>query len=196
MKVADLQQHLADLGRMLEAAGAKPVAADLSAIQAGLTPFRDLPLKGFADFLVRAEAYRTGGEVPTGASKAGGSGKGAPGKTSAKPAPDANALAQEVRHLYDRAADPSVTTEQIDALAGRLTALPQKGLVVVAEAIDMKGMKSKKKDDILSAIRNRIHTRKGASQKAGMIDRLGKPASTPAPSGCGGVGATSTPADG
>jgi hypothetical protein len=192
MKVADLQQHLADLGRMLEAAGAKSVATDLAAIQKGLSPFRELPLKGFADFLVRAEAYRAGGEVPPVAPKSGGKGKGAAAKAAAKPAlPDAAALAQEVRSLYDRAADPAVTAEQIDALGGRLAGLTKDGLVAVAEAIDMRGMKSKKKDEILAAIQNRIRTRKGATQKVGMIDRLGQDASNaasaPRPEGGGAV---------
>ncbi len=52
MKVADLQQHLADLARLLDSAGVKKeVVGDLNAIRDGLSPFRDLPLKGFADFL-------------------------------------------------------------------------------------------------------------------------------------------------
>src|ERR1700722_18332811 len=68
MKVADLQQHLADLGRLLEAAKAPNVVADLAAIREGLAPFREYSLKDFASFLPRAEAFSRG-EVPVVAPK-------------------------------------------------------------------------------------------------------------------------------
>src|SRR5262249_52341953 len=116
MKVGDLQQHLADLGRLLEASGAKAVAADLAAIRDGLAPFRELPLKGFAEFLVRAEAYSRG-DVPAKPPKGGRTGAKSAGKSTVKaPPPDAGALAREARELYDRVADPAVTAAQIDAL--------------------------------------------------------------------------------
>src|SRR4051812_26068752 len=96
MKVSDLQQHLADLGRLLEASGAKAVVADLAAIRDGLAPFRELPLKGFADFLERAEAYRRGGEVPVKPPKGGGGGKKITGAPAAKlPAPNVAVLKAE-----------------------------------------------------------------------------------------------------
>ena len=172
MKVADLQQHLADLGRLLEASGAKTVAADLAAIRDGLGPFRELPLKGFAEFLARAEAYSRG-EVPLAPPKGGRSSGSKPASSRAAktPAPDVGILAREVRELYDRVADPAVTAEQIDALAGRLGGLTKDGLVAVAEVIDLKGMKAKTKPDILGAIRQRFHARKGATQRAGLLDR-------------------------
>jgi hypothetical protein len=172
MKVADLQQHLADLARLLEASGARPVAADLAAIREGLAPFRDLPLKGFADFLVRAEAYSRG-EVPI--TPAPGGRRAAPSRPakSKAPAGDADALGRETHDLYERAADPAVTPEQIDALAARLGALSKDGLAAVAERIGLKGMKAKSKGAIQEAIRQRIIARKGASQRAGLIERPG-----------------------
>jgi hypothetical protein len=75
-------------------------------------------------------------------------------------------------------ADPAVTGEQIDALVGRLGGLTKDGLVTVADAIDLKGMKAKKKDDILGAMRQRFHARKGATQRAGLIDRPAAAGST------------------
>src|SRR5262245_30537592 len=114
MKVAELQQHLADLARLLEGAGVKKeVVGDLNAIRDGLAPFSDLPLKGFADFLIRAEAYRSSGEVPTGKTAAKkSSGKGG---TKAAP-PDVPSLAREVKQLYDQATAPSTTEASIDAV--------------------------------------------------------------------------------
>jgi hypothetical protein len=189
MKVSVLQQHLADLARFLEASGAKTVAAELGAIRDGLTPFRELPLKGFAEFLGRAEAYSRG-EVPVTPPKGGRKAPSPAGKPPGKaPALDADGLTREARELYDRVSDPSITGEQIDALTGRLGGLTKGGLVAVAEAIDLVGMGTKKKDDIVAAIRQRFHARKGATQRAGLIDRQ-----TPVSSG-GPVGAAATAPD-
>src|SRR5947209_7564307 len=98
MKVADLQQHLADLARLLEVSGAKTVAGDLAAIRDGLAPFRELPLKGFAEFLARADEYRRGGGVPVKPPKGSGSGKKVAAQGETKPPPlGAGDLAREVR---------------------------------------------------------------------------------------------------
>jgi hypothetical protein len=189
MKVADLQQHLADLASLLGAAGVKrEVVADLTAIRDGLAPFRDLPLKEFADFLLRAETYRSSGEVPSqtkGRAKAGG-------KTGAKAAaPDVPSIAREVKELFDRAADPSITEAGIDAVLGRLALLDKKGLQAVAEAIELTGVGSKPKAVIAAAIRQRIIARKGSSQRVGLLDReVSAPESSPAARA--GTGATVT----
>jgi hypothetical protein len=198
MRVADLQRHLADLARLLESAGVKKeVVGDLNAIRDGLAPFLDLPLRGFADFLTRAEAYRRGGEVPvaapkTTARKAGGR------AAAAGPAVDVQAVARQVRQLYDQAADLSTTEAGIDAVLARLEPLDKKGLVAVADAIELKGVGSKTKPQIVAAIRQRIVARKGSSQRVGLLDRpvpapAGLPGPSPAPphatiQGQGGVG--------
>ena len=176
MKVADLQQHLADLARLLDSAGVKKeVVGDLNAIRDGLSPFRDLPLKGFADFLTRAEAYRSGGEVPVTPPKAKAARTSA--KTAATAAVDVQAVARQVRQLYDQAADLSATEESMEAALSRLEPLDKKGLVAVAEAIELKGVGSKSKPQIAAAIRQRIVAR-GSSQRVGLLDR-------PAPSSAG-----------
>jgi hypothetical protein len=167
VKVADLQQHLSDLGRLLVSSGAKGVAKDLEVISAALKPFRDQPLKGFADFLAKAEAYSRGeglhpAEKPRRATRS----------TAAKaPAADPAAVTAEVRDLYDRAASPSVTVEQIDGTCGKLTGLNKDGVVSVADQLGIRGMKSKAKAAIVEAIRQRILARKGATIRAGMVDR-------------------------
>jgi hypothetical protein len=171
VKVADLQQHLADLTRLLESSGAKVVATDLAAIRDGLAPFRELPLKEFAGFLVRAEAYSRG-EVPVAAPKGT---RGAPKAKAApkiKPPPaDANAVCAEIKEMYERAANPTVSAEQIEAACGRARGLSKQAVLTIAEEIGLKGFKSKSKDAILNAIRQRIFGRKGGTIRAGLTDR-------------------------
>jgi hypothetical protein len=172
MSVADLQQYLADLARLLEAGGARGVAADLAAIRDGLAPFRGLTLRKFAEFLVRAEAFSRG-EVPPATLRRGRGGAKTAG--SKKATADPAALGREVQGLFERAADPAVTAEQIEAAVGRLGGLTKDVLVAVAEAIGLQGMRSKKKDDIQAAIRHRLLARKGTSVRTGLIDRPAPP---------------------
>jgi hypothetical protein len=171
VRVADLQQHLADLTRLLESSGAKVVATDLAAIRDGLAPFRDLPLKEFAGFLARAEAYSRG-EVPVAAPKgARDTRKPAAGAKLKAPTLDANAVCVEIRDLYERAASPAVSAEHIEVACGRAGNLSKPGVLAIAEAVGLKGLKSKTKDAILDAIRQRIFGRKGGTIRAGLTDR-------------------------
>lgn len=172
MNVADLRQHLSDLGRLLATSGAKPVAADLAAISDGLAPFDALPLKQFATFLEKANQFAINGQVPVSPTK-GKSTKAASGGTKPTPAasPDVDAIRRDVLDIYNRAADPSVTEADIDAIVGRIGGLSKEILVSVADAIELRGMKSKSKPVIISTIRQRIIARKGATQRAGLLDR-------------------------
>src|SRR5207302_1039680 len=86
-------------------------------------------------------------------------------------APNVEELTQQVRDLYGRAADPAVTTEHIDALAAQLKKLDKGALVSIAEALELKGMKSKKKDDIVGAIQRMITERKGAAQRVALMHK-------------------------
>lgn len=166
MKVSDLQQHLGDLARLLDSSGAKAVAGDLAAVSGALAPFREQSLKAFGEFLIRAEAASRG--------ESASPGKRTTAKVAAPPT-DVAGLLEEVRRLYGSAADPSVTREQIDALAARLSPLKKDDLVQISEAIGMVGSRGKTKDKIQQAIRDRIVARKGASQRAALIDRQGPP---------------------
>jgi hypothetical protein len=168
MKVSDLQQHLADLGRLLGAAKAAGVAAEFTAIGNALAPFQDYGLKEFGAFLVRAEAFSRG-EVPVVPPKGG---RGGARRTPAAVKEDAAVLVREVARLYEHAGSPDVTMEQIDAATARLASLKNEDLVAVAAGIELKDVrKGMKKDKIIEAIRNRIVQRKGAKQRAGLIDR-------------------------
>ncbi len=168
MNVADVQQHFAELARLLRAAGAAKASDELGAVQRCLEPFRSLTVKAFADFLARAEAYSRG-EVPLTPSRARG--PRAAGGTPAGTKADEPTLASAVRALYDQATSPSVTAEQVTELGSQLQGLSKDSLVRVAEGIDLKGMKSKSKGAIVQAIQQRILARKGSFQRAGLIDR-------------------------
>jgi len=166
VKVADLQQHLSDLSRLLDASGAKQVATDLNAIQAGLTPFREQPLKTFAEFLVRAEAYSRG-EVPLVPPKTT-----RPRTTGARKAKvDPAEAVQRLCQLYDRAGDPSVSAEEIETGLQALEELNKDGLLKAADALEIKGLSRKKVQEIREAVRQKVINRRGAAQRASMIDQ-------------------------
>lgn len=159
MKVADLQEILAHVGRMLEAAGSRGAAAELTAFRECLEPFREQTAKQFANELRKlTEAVAAKPKVARRSGKA--------------PAIDVDSMVREVQDLYARAPDPSTTVEQIEETLKRLELLTKDALVQVAEGIGLVGMKGKsKKGDIVAAIRQRIVSRKGATQRVGLIDR-------------------------
>jgi hypothetical protein len=176
MNVADLQRHLTDLRRLLEAAGVKgAVITDLEAIGDGLVPFQHHSLRDFAGFLVRAEAFSRG-EVPVTPPRSRRT-TTAPrprGKQKAPP-PDPAALAQEAKRLYDQATDPAITADMVDTLATRLGELSKAGLMTVAAVLELKVAKSATKDDIVKAIPRWIMDRKGSYQRAGLLDKPAGP---------------------
>jgi hypothetical protein len=151
--VAELQALLSDLGKFLRAADSAKVAGELEYICARLTPFQGYKLKAFADFLVKAEEYSRGVLAAGKPSKAGKS----------KPDPAAIELACErVLHLYQRAIDPSVTLEQIEAAARTLQDLdpPKATLDDLAKRMGF-AQKFKSKAEAVKAIRQKILGRKG-----------------------------------
>jgi hypothetical protein len=170
VKVADLQQHLVDLAKLLDASGAKGVATDLNAIQTGLTPFRDVPLRTFADFLVRAEAYSRD-PVPIVPPKT----RQPRASTSRKAKADPAEVVERLRQLYERSGDPSVSTEELDQGLRLLGDLTKDGLLQVADALEIKGLSKKKVPEIREAVRQKVFNRRGASQRASMVDQQPMP---------------------
>jgi hypothetical protein len=158
MTVNHLREALTLLVGLLRAGEAKPATTrELAEFIQATAPFGDLTLKAFVRL---AEAGRT----PL-AEKAGTRTPG--GKAKFDPA----AVAAEVRDLYARAADPGVTEDHIRAACGRLAGLGKDPLVTVADGIDLSGMKSKKKDEIVAAITARLVERKGAAVRRQLADR-------------------------
>src|SRR5262249_50742357 len=104
--VAELQLLLSDLSRFLRAAASSQAAAELEYVSAKLLPFGQYKLRAFADFLEKAEAYSRGEPAPKKPARAG--------KVKADPTALDQAC-ERVRQLYDRAIDPAVGVEQIEA---------------------------------------------------------------------------------
>jgi hypothetical protein len=159
MTVADLQDILAHIGQVLQSAGSKAPAAELTAFRESLEPFRQLGAKQFASQLTKLfEASQAPPKPPRRAGRA--------------PAADVDSLLREVQDLYARTPEASTTIEQIEEAMKRLEPLTKDALIKVAEGIGLVGMKGKgKKGDIVKEIRHRITSRKGATQRVNLIDR-------------------------
>ena len=157
MKVSDLQDILSHVGHLLESAGGRG-ATELMAFRECLDPFREMTAKQLTSELRKlTEAKEAKPKAP---------------RRTAKAPLDVDGMVREAQDVYGRATDPSVTVEQIEEMAKRLEALTKDALVRVAEGIELVGMKSKKtKGEIVAAIRQRILSRKGATQRVNLIDR-------------------------
>ena len=164
MNVAELQQHVRSMSQFLQAAGGSAgVVSDLDYLGQCLEPFRAHKLRVFAEFLVRAEAYARG-EVPIGKKPA------APRKPAApkKPAQDPEQARRAAEHLFDlynRAADPAVTAEAIEAAVEGLKPLKKADLDALAQRMEV-GRMPRSISDATKAIRQKVLDRKG------MIDRV------------------------
>jgi hypothetical protein len=164
LTVADLQQHLSELSRFLKTAGAQSVGKELAAVAEGLTPFRQHKLTDFLRFLGQAHQYATTGILPV----ITGKGKGPKVKPSAAQKPLAQEVAQQVRELYDQAANPALDPTRIEVGLEPLAHLTRAGLLLVAQAVELTIPSKAKVDDIRHRIRQKIVDRRGAAQRAGM----------------------------
>jgi hypothetical protein len=158
--VQELRDTLVRLIALLEAADAKAATTrGLSEFVEATAGFGELSLKAFVGL---AEKGRTPAAEKTAGSLRAKSTKG--GK-------DPVAIAAEVKDLYERAADPNVSEEQVRTACGQLGALTKDGLVKLADDIGLLGMKAKKKDDIVAGITHRLLDRKGAAIRKQLINR-------------------------
>jgi hypothetical protein len=135
--VADLLPHIENLSRFLLAAGAEKVAEELDHVRGRLKPFAGLGLKAFADFQEKA------------------------GRTKGDPDEAAGRLVA----LYERAADPSVTREEIEAAVKALEALTKPKLDELARRLQIEH-KLRTKADAIKAIGQAVLYRKGAFVRA------------------------------
>ena len=168
MKVADLQRYLADLARLLGATDGKKAGADLVQIAEMLGPFGHHSLADFGDFLERAEGFHRTGVIPVIPPKGGRTIKNPP-----KPKVDLGALRDEVERSYNNASSPAVTLESIEGLRPKLAPLTKPNLLLIAEAIQLVGLKNKPKGDVLDEILRRIKSIKQSSIRTSIIDRPG-----------------------
>ena len=157
MTVQDLRETLTQLVRLLEAADAKKgTVTGLNEFIEATSGFGDLNLKAFVKL---AEVGRTPPAPRPPAPRRGGA------------KVDPAAVMAEVRALYERAAEPNVTEEQVRAACDRLGGLTKGKLVELADSIGLVGMNAKKKDEIVAGITNRVVDRKGAAIRRQLIDR-------------------------
>lgn len=156
MTVADLQVYLLDLANFLRGAASTKVAGELEYAASKLSAFKDYKLKGFADFLEKAEADSSGEPAL----------KAAPAKKAKADTATISRQCQVILDLYSRAIDPSVTVEQIELAALELKKLdpPMTRLDELAKQIGF-SQKFRKKSDAIKAIRQKIVSRKGAFER-------------------------------
>jgi hypothetical protein len=116
MKVAALQSFVSSLLGPLQDAGVSEKArTELLKMTDCLSPFAALDVGVFADFLTLAEGYRVTGVVPLPTGKAAKPSK----PRVAKPPPlSVTEAAQRVLAIYERARDPNLPDQEIDALMG------------------------------------------------------------------------------
>src|SRR5262245_26467662 len=115
MKVSDLQQFLRSLVHPLSV-GAKKLSTDLEKACAGLTPFKDLSVEQFADFLVKAKTFDETGQLPVKPSRV----KAAKTKPEPFNLGGVPGAAQLVRSLQERALDPDLQFSTIEQEIGKL----------------------------------------------------------------------------
>jgi hypothetical protein len=156
MTVGEFQQLLVELGRFLRYSKSPTVAKELEDLSAKLATFKDYKLKPFAELLVKAEEYARLGP-PAKAPRA----PRAAGKAKADPA-TVDQACMAVLTLYNRAIDPSVTVDQVEAAfqALQIVDAPTAKLSDLAKKMGI-GQKFKNKDDILKAMRQKIISVKG-----------------------------------
>lgn len=157
MTVSDLRNTLTHLLGLLGTADAKPAKLrDLSEFIELTAEFDGLTLKAFLKLAVAGQCPPT-----TRPTTIKGSG------TSRAP----SALAAEVKDLFERASDPSVTEEQCRTTCGMLGKLTKPLLAELAESISVYGMLRKNKAEIITAITNQLLDRKGAAIRRTLINR-------------------------
>jgi hypothetical protein len=126
----------------------------------GLNQFRDMELKGFDDYLQRADAYFKGNPPP---------GRTSNTKKTTAQIP-VGEVVEKIKHIYENAKDLTVSEESIHEELKKLEGFKKDDLLKVAEAIDLKTSKSITMPKLREEIRIRIFERRGGSIRAGFID--------------------------
>ena len=157
MNVDDLQLHLSNLAQLLENAGGKKVAGELSELCQRLQPYRTKKLKELLDLIDKAEEIVRTGTPPAKTRKSGG-------KAAVDPLVVEN-LCNQIVDLYHRAKEPEITREQIEAAFGELARLnlTVAALQALAKRIDISRKLTKK--DALETMMRAVLERKGTVQR-------------------------------
>lgn len=149
MKVADLQRFLADLTPLVRSAGAsEKVATELARAVQCFEPFKEKTLAGFNDFLGRADEFDRTGKLSAPA-------KTGKARTAKAPALTLDEAARLFTDLHQRATDPALTYDEIDAKMKLLEKLTIAQLLEVAGKVNVT-VPRKGKKEILAELTRRI----------------------------------------
>ena len=161
MTVDGLRRYFRNLSEILKEGGDanKSFLGDLEAIERGLSPFADMPLKTFAEFLAKAQTFDPNAVMEK-----------KPTRASTPRAPkvtlDIGGIAATVKHIYDTASQPDVTIEAIDENLKILDSLTVANLTIVAAAIKAdSGLKGKKKPQVLAIIKHAVRDMWGSARR-------------------------------
>jgi hypothetical protein len=179
VNVGDVQVFLRNLGTLLAAHQGKKPAADFNAFCDGLDPFRDQPLPLFAELLRAAAEYRRSGILPAPSARPARVRKPAAGKPILKRKDDVEAIAQAaatLQSLFDRATDPTLTHEVIEAEVNRLEReFDAEGLKAVARKFGISAGLTNK-GVAKAKILGRISERKGRHERGEAIGEVARAA--------------------
>jgi hypothetical protein len=164
MKVADLQQFLRQIGPFAKAAGASDkAAADFDRAGQCLEPFREQSLADFSDFVAKtAEYYTRTGEFPQVVKPAKGK---ATTRTPKAPKISLTDAAATFQSLYDRATDPTLEYNTIEAEIDKFTPLTIAQLKELAKTVGITLAGKATKPLILDAFKSRVKERKGSHER-------------------------------
>jgi hypothetical protein len=155
MKVAELQTFLRQIVPFTRAAGAgAKVSEDLDRVGACLEPFKEQTVGEFADFLRMADEYVRNGTLPASAKtlrRRSSNGEPQAEKLSVESA------AQSFMALYERAADPSLDDEIIDAEISKFYDLSIPQLKSLSEELNQPlPTNLRKKPEIIAAFKRAV----------------------------------------
>lgn len=157
MQVAQLRMFVENLARFLAESGGTQVGRELQRAADALRPFDQRTIAQFEEFLKRADQFDRTGQVPV--SKRAGAGQSATDEAKVAQA------AEMMRQLYDRATDPALSYQQIDAEVAKLNrTLNKNEAVAVAERLGVPRKKTKK--DALAEIGHWIREYKRTGERS------------------------------
>ena len=156
MNVDALLLHLSNLSHLLREAGAAKSANELRDACELLNPFKGQKLETvLKEFEKAQQIVRDGGSAPR------------RGKTKIS-AEELAAISDRVAALHERAGQPGLTDEEIEATFadGKLDALSEAQLVAIAARLGIPKMRGKAK--IIETMKKAVRDRKGAMLRAGI----------------------------
>jgi hypothetical protein len=179
VNIGDVQIFLRNLGGLLAAHQGKKPAADFDAFCDGLDPFRELALAPFAQLLRDADEYQRTGIllVPAKKTRKAATPRAGTAKQPLKKKDDVQAVdeaAATLQSLFDRATDPALTHEAIEAEVSRIEReFDGEGLKTVARKFGVtSGLSSK--NATKAKILGRIAERKGRHERGEVIGEVAR----------------------